>query len=46
MGKFDGILICIDLDGTLYRNDKTISRENLEAIEYFKRGGGSRYGQQ
>lgn len=40
MGKFDGILICTDLDGTLYRNDKTISSENKEAIEYFKREGG------
>ena len=41
MGKFDGILICTDLDGTLYRNDKTISSENKEAIEYFKGEGGS-----
>ena len=40
MGKFDGVLICTDLDGTLYRNDKTISPENKEAIEYFKREGG------
>ena len=40
MGKFDGILICTDLDGTLYRNDKSISRENKEAIEYFKGEGG------
>ncbi len=40
MGKFDGWLICTDLDGTLLRNDKTISRENTEAIEYFKREGG------
>ena len=40
MGKFDGILICTDLDGTLLRNDKTISQENLAAIEYFKREGG------
>ena len=40
MGKFDGILICTDLDGTLLRNDKTISRENLRAIEYFKSEGG------
>lgn len=40
MGKFDGILICTDLDGTLYRDDKTISKENKEAIEYFKREGG------
>ena len=40
MGKFDGILICTDLDGTLYKSDKTISRENKEAIEYFKSEGG------
>ena len=40
MGIFDGILICTDLDGTLLRNDKTISAENREAIEYFKREGG------
>lgn len=40
MGKFDGILICTDLDGTLYRGDKTVSKENREAIEYFKREGG------
>lgn len=40
MGKFDGILICTDLDGTLFRNDKTVSNENKEAIEYFKREGG------
>ena len=40
MGKFDGILICTDLDGTLYKNDKTISLENRAAIDYFKREGG------
>ncbi|MBQ8409243.1 MAG: HAD family phosphatase [Clostridia bacterium] len=40
MGRFDGILICTDLDGTLLRNDKTVSRENLDAIEYFKSEGG------
>lgn len=40
MGKFDGVLICTDLDGTLLKNDKTISCENIEAIEYFKREGG------
>ncbi len=38
--KFEGILICTDLDGTLLRDDKTISRENTEAIEYFKSEGG------
>lgn len=41
MGKFDGVLICTDLDGTLYKNDKTISEKNREAIEYFKSEGGS-----
>ena len=40
MGKFDGILICTDLDGTLYKKDKTISKENLDAIEFFKAEGG------
>lgn len=40
MGKFDGMLICTDLDGTLLRNDKTISEKNLNAIEYFKSEGG------
>ena len=40
MAKFDGVLICTDLDGTLLRNDKTVSKENREAIEYFKREGG------
>ena len=40
MGKFDGILICTDLDGTLYKNDGSISNENKEAIEYFKSEGG------
>ena len=40
MGKFDGILICTDLDGTLYKNDKSISPKNCEAIEYFKQAGG------
>lgn len=40
MGKFDGILFCTDLDGTLYRDDHTVSKENLDAIEYFKSEGG------
>ena len=40
MKKFEGILICTDLDGTLLRNDKTVSSENIEAIEYFKKEGG------
>ena len=40
MKKFEGILLCSDLDGTLLREDKSISRENLDAIEYFKSEGG------
>lgn len=40
MGKFDGMLICTDLDGTLLRKDKSVSRENLDAIAHFKAEGG------
>lgn len=40
MGKFEGILICTDLDGTLLRKDKSISEKNLEAIKYFMSEGG------
>ncbi len=40
MKKFEGMLFCTDLDGTLYSDDKTISKENLAAIEYFKSEGG------
>lgn len=40
MNKFKGLLICTDLDGTLLKDDKSISRENLDAIEYFKSEGG------
>ena len=32
MKKFEGMLICTDLDGTSLRNDKTISDENV-AVE-------------
>lgn len=38
--KFEGMLFCTDLDGTLYTNDKRVSRENLDAIEYFRSEGG------
>ena len=41
MGKFDGILLCTDLDGTLFSSDGSLSAENKEAIEYFKREGGA-----
>ena len=40
MGKFDGYLICTDLDDTLLTSDKKISDENMKAIEYFKNEGG------
>ena len=32
MNKFKDILICTDLDGTLLRSDKSLSKENAEAI--------------
>ena len=40
MGKFDGILLCTDLDDTLLEKDKSVSDENIRAIEYFKSEGG------
>lgn len=40
MKKFDGILICTDLDGTLLNSKSVVSAENSEAIEYFKSRGG------
>ena len=40
MGKFDGILFCTDLDGTLVNSKGEISEENIRAIEYFKSEGG------
>lgn len=41
MGKFDGILLCTDLDGTLLDSRSQVSEENSAAIEYFKSEGGS-----
>ncbi len=41
MGKFDGILIATDVDGTLVKSDTTISEENMEAIRYFQSEGGA-----
>lgn len=38
--KFDGMLFCTDLDGTLFNSDSKVSKENIEAIEYFKSEGG------
>lgn len=39
MGLFDGVLFCSDIDGTLVEGT-SVSRENLAAIEEFKREGG------
>ena len=38
MGKFDGILICSDYDGTLFY--KEFIRSNVEALQYFMDEGG------
>ena len=40
MGKFDGILIMSDYDGTLSTREGGISAKNREAIEYFESEGG------
>lgn len=40
MRKFEGVLLCTDLDGTLLRDSKTVSKENKDAIEFFKSEGG------
>lgn len=38
--KFEGYSIITDLDGTLLDDNKNISKENLNAIEYFTENGG------
>lgn len=40
MGKFDGVIIVSDIDGTFLGKDSRMVPENLEAIEYFKSEGG------
>ena len=40
MGKFSGVFLYSDFDGTLSGDGKTVSPENLEAIRYFQREGG------
>lgn len=40
MKKFEGILFCTDIDGTLLNDNKEVSKGNSEAIEYFKNEGG------
>ncbi len=41
MGKFDGIIIVSDIDGTFLGKSSRIVPENMEAIDYFKKEGGS-----
>ena len=40
MGKFDGVLFCSDMDGTMLDSDKKISKKNIDAVSYFKSEGG------
>ena len=40
MNKFQGILLCSDLDGTLLNSNHEVSNENIKAIEYFMNNGG------
>ena len=39
MGKYTGILLCSDFDGTLY-NGREIPKENIKAIKHFRDNGG------
>lgn len=38
--KYEGCLICTDMDGTLLTTDKQLSRENALAIRHFQENGG------
>ncbi len=38
--KFSGLVMCSDLDGTLIDEENKVSKENLDAIEYFRSHGG------
>jgi len=40
MGRFDGVIIVSDIDGTFLGKNGRMVPENMEAIEYFKREGG------
>ncbi len=39
MGKFDGILICSDWDGTLFDGER-VPEKSVKAIKYFQENGG------
>lgn len=40
MGKFEGFVLCSDIDGTLLDDSHKIHPENIKAIEYFRKNGG------
>lgn len=40
MGKFDNVIIVSDIDGTFLDSKGKLVPRNLEAVDYFKRGGG------
>lgn len=40
MGKFDGILIASDMDGTLLNDKHTIDAQTIAALKYFTANGG------
>lgn len=40
MGKFDGVIIVSDIDGTFLGANRRVVPENIEAIERFKKEGG------
>lgn len=40
MKKFEGVMLCTDIDGTLTNDKNNVSEENIEAIRYFTQHGG------
>lgn len=40
MKRFDGIILCSDVDGTLIDETNIVPKENIEAISYFQAHGG------
>ena len=40
MGKFDGILLASDMDGTLLNDQREIGSATIEALNYFTQNGG------
>ncbi len=40
MKRYDGILLCTDLDHTLIADDGSIPQNNIEALKYFMANGG------